>query len=125
MDIKIPYGKTHLKTYIDDKRIAGVIEPLFLNADDALTAKDRVKNALVHPIASERLSCLAGDKRKVLIITSDHTRPVPSKIAMHLLLEEIRNKNEAVEIKNIIATGLHRVTTKQEMIEKFGQAIVE
>ena len=65
------------------------------------------------------------DAGKVLIITSDHTRPVPSKITMPLLLDEIRSMNPDVEIKILIATGFHRLTTTEEMINKFGRELVE
>lgn len=61
----------------------------------------------------------------MVIITSDHTRPVPSKITMPILLQRIRNVNPNINIKILIATGFHRATTREEMINKFGQTIVD
>lgn len=60
----------------------------------------------------------------MVIITSDHTRPVPSKITMPILLRRIREVNPAIDITILVATGFHRPTTKEEMIDKFGPDIV-
>ncbi|MBT7121638.1 MAG: nickel-dependent lactate racemase, partial [Clostridia bacterium] len=75
--------------------------------------------------ASERLCNLARGKRSVLIITSDHTRPVPSRITMPLLLSEVRKHNPDIAVKILIATGFHRATTPGEMRERFGETICE
>ena len=61
----------------------------------------------------------------MVIITSDHTRPVPSKVTMPILLKRIRSANPDIDIKILIATGFHRPTTREEMIHKFGRDIVE
>ena len=47
-----------------------------------------VKNALENPIGSVKLSELAKGKQNIVIIASDHTRPVPRKIIMPLMLAE-------------------------------------
>jgi nickel-dependent lactate racemase len=63
-------------------------------------------------------------KKDMVIITSDHTRPVPSKITLPILLKRIRRVNPSIDIKILIATGFHRPTTREEMIDKFGEEIV-
>ncbi len=60
-----------------------------------------------------------------MIITSDHTRPVPSSITLPLLLREIRTENTDVNIKILIATGLHRPMTQDEMEDKFGANLIK
>src|SRR5699024_1852744 len=82
-----------------------------------------VQRALCRPAAGERLCVLASKARRVLLITSDHTRPVPSRITLALLLREIRKGNPAADITILIATGMHRATTKEEMRRKFGEQI--
>lgn len=64
-------------------------------------------------------------KKDVVIIASDHTRPVPSKIIMPLMLEEIRKGNPDADITILIATGCHRETAKEELVQKFGKDIVD
>lgn len=67
---------------------------------------------------------LQKSKKNVVVIAGDHTRPVPSKIIMPAMLKEIRMGNPDADITIIIATGCHRGTTKEELIDKFGEDIV-
>jgi nickel-dependent lactate racemase len=64
-------------------------------------------------------------KKNVVIIASDHTRPVPSKVIIPPMLKEIREASPDAKITILIATGCHRGTTKEELISKFGEEIVE
>ena len=89
------------------------------------TCDQIVQEALDGPIKAERLCEMARDKKRILLVTSDHTRPMPSGITLPLLLGEIRKYNKNPEIKILIATGCHRPTTREEMIDKFGQEIVD
>ena len=78
-----------------------------------------------NPIGSDRLEDLAKGKENVVIITSDHTRPVPSRIIMPVILERLRKGNPNIKIKILVATGFHRESTKEELIFKLGKEIVE
>ena len=84
-----------------------------------------VENAMKNPIGTDRLENLAKEKDKVCLIASDHTRPVPSKVIVPLMLKAIRKGNPNADITILIATGLHRTTTKDELIAKFGEEIVK
>ena len=84
-----------------------------------------VLDALEHPVDSPRLRTLAEGKRNIVIVTSDHTRAVPSKITLPLLLKEIRSGNPDADITILIATGLHRPTTEEEQRRMFGDEIVD
>lgn len=50
--------------------------------------------------------------------------PVPSRLIIPLMLEEIKRGNPDAEITILIATGCHRETTRNELTEKFGEEIV-
>jgi len=67
---------------------------------------------------------MAEGKNKVVIIASDHTRPVPSKVIIPLMLAEIRKGNPDADITILISTGCHRATTKEELESKFGSEIM-
>ena len=84
-----------------------------------------MQEALEHPIGTPRLCDMAIDKKKVVVISSDHTRPVPSRIIMPLILKEIRRGNPDADITILISTGLHRETTREELESKFGPEITE
>lgn len=90
-----------------------------------LTESELVRNALEYPIESPLLRNLAKHKKSVVIVSSDHTRPVPSHITLPLLLGEIRSGNPRVNITILVATGMHRMTNKDELRTKFGDEIVK
>lgn len=123
-EILFPYGKEKLSYKFDDKELSAVLTSSIEEYKPQLDETALVKKALEEPIGSSKLSELAKGKNKIVIIASDHTRPVPSKIIMPLMLEEIRKGNPQADITILIATGCHRGTTKEELISKFGEEIV-
>lgn len=126
INIKIPYSTEYRELTIESRRIKAILNTRANEYEvERHTQEHIVQKAFENPINSESLGYMAKDAGKVLIITSDHTRPVPSKITMPLLLDEIRSMNPDVEIKILIATGFHRLTTTEEMINKFGRELVE
>lgn len=67
---------------------------------------------------------LAKGKEKIVVVSSDHTRPVPSNITISLILEEIRQGNPKADITILVATGYHRISTKEELKDKYGEEII-
>lgn len=122
--VKIPYSKGFIEAQFDDARLVGVLESKAHHYKPEAGEQELVKKALENPIASPRLRDLVKGKNKIVIIASDHTRPVPSKIMAPIMLEEIRSGNPEADITFLIATGFHRPTTKEELIGKFGEKVV-
>ena len=122
--IKIPYGREIIKLEIEPEHLKAVLEPES-KAAAKKAEEDIVRQALAEPIESARLADLAAKAKRVLVITSDHTRPLPSKITMPLLLEEIRSRNPGIQIKILVATGFHRLTRPEELIARFGKILCE
>ena len=125
MELHFPYGKETLSIDIDDKNLKGVLVSSLHDYKSQKSPKDLVEEALMNPIGSERLSKLSEGKKKVVLICSDHTRPVPSKVIGPPMLREIRKGNPDAEVTIVISTGCHRATTREELIAKFGEEIVE
>lgn len=123
MLIQLPYGYSFLEVEIPEERLAGILTTQPYNPEK--TGSDLVKAALDNPIASHRLRELAANSNKIVIITSDHTRPLPSKETLPLILQEIREGNPKADITILIATGLHRAPTIEELHLKFGSQVVE
>ena len=91
-------------------------------------------NALSHPIGTPRLEEIIGKKGTprnltAAIAISDSTRPVPYReeegILMPLLriLDEAGMKNENIRL--IVATGMHRPSTREEKVNMLGEWIVD
>ena len=119
--IRFPYGKDYLE-YIP----ASPCTVLTSSVEEYVPEKggaQLVLDALENPVESPRLSDLAAGKKKVVLIASDHTRPVPSRIIVPAMLAEIRRGNPEAQITILIATGCHRGTTREELIAKFGEEI--
>ncbi|MDY4051925.1 MAG: nickel-dependent lactate racemase [Bacilli bacterium] len=121
---KLPYYKGYLECDIPDEEVRGVLVSKTEEYVPTLSETDLVKEALNNPIGTPSLSVLSQGKKHIVIISSDHTRPVPSYITMPLLLEEIRKNNKDVRITILIATGMHRPTTHEELVNKYGEKIV-
>ena len=124
MNISIPYGRSHLRAELPEERVKAVLRSRLEEYTPALGERELVEAALAEPIGSETLEELASGKQNIVLIASDHTRPVPSKVLVPPMLEAIRRGNPQAEITILIATGCHRGTTKEELVEKFGPEIV-
>lgn len=123
--VKLPYNKRTLEVEIPDKNLSAVLESKAGDYKTELTESEIVEKALDNPIGSPKLEELVKGKKNMVIISSDHTRPVPSKIIMPILLRRIRAVNPKIDIKILIATGFHRPTTHEELVNKFGEEIVK
>ena len=121
----IPYYTSSLPLHVEDKNLKAVLNSRTDTYDAGKSEADLVREALAHPIGTPRLRELARGRQKVVLVTSDHTRAVPSKLTLPILLEEIRAGNPDAEITILIATGLHRPTTEEEQRRMFGDAIVD
>ena len=75
----LPYGKSFVSIEIADGHLAGVLRSGIHEYKPAKSAVELVRESIENPIGSPRLRDLAAGKRKVTIIASDHTRPVPSR----------------------------------------------
>ena len=122
--IPIPYYTSTLNLHVDEENLKAVLTAKMHGFHAEKSQEQLVLDALEHPVDSPRLRELAKDKQKIVIVTSDHTRAVPSKITLPLLLKEIRSGNPQADITILIATGLHRPTTEEEQRRMFGDEIV-
>ena len=125
MDIKLPYGRDYLTANIPEDRLGGIISNKLDQFVPQKSQDELVIDAIEHPISSSRLLDLAKGKDNIVIIASDHTRPVPSKVIIPHMIDEIYSGNPNANIKILIATGCHRGTTKEELVNKLGKDITD
>ena len=124
--ISIPYYKSYLTLEVSEANLKAVIatkqhKPSSSPADEATIVKASLKN----PIGSPELHVLAKDKKRIVLITSDHTRAMPSHVTLPILLKEIREGNPDADVTILVATGLHRLTTEEELRKMFSDVIVD
>ena len=123
-EVKFPYGRETLSLNIPDDRYAGTLVSRMHDYVAPKRPEELVKDAMADPIGTPRLSVMAEGRKKVVLIASDHTRPVPSKCIVPQMLAEIREGSPDADITILISTGCHRETTKEELVNKFGPEIV-
>lgn len=81
-------------------------------------------DALDHPIGCEPLVKLAAGKRTAAISVCDITRPAPNSVTLPPLLGRLHAAGIAVEdVTILIATGLHREATREELDTILGPEI--
>ena len=75
----VPYDKGQMKIKLKDKNLAGVLEERQSDYKTTLSENEILEQSLNNPIGSTSLEELAKGKKNLVIISSDHTRPVPLK----------------------------------------------
>ncbi|MDK6786117.1 nickel-dependent lactate racemase, partial [Enterococcus faecalis] len=125
VEINLPYDKKMITARIPDKNFIGLLESKAEHFSNPYTEKETVEKSLDNPIGSLPLEELAKGKKDIVLISSDHTRPVPSHIITPIILRRIRSVNKTARIRILVATGFHRPSTREELINKYGKEIVE
>ena len=124
-EVLFPYGKEKISYQFADETLETVLTSQIGEYKPECSQHQLVERAMSAPLGSASLAELAKGKENIVIIASDHTRPVPSKLIIPPMLRQIREGNPNAKITILIATGCHRGTTKDELVAKFGTEIVE
>lgn len=113
MEIKLGYGKEKVHVDVPERNYCEVLKPN--KVEIRLTGFDEVNRALKNPIGSKRLCDIVKKDESVCIITSDITRPMPSKIVVPAVLDELHEAGaEDKDITVVFALGNHRAHTEEE-----------
>ncbi len=122
MDFKYGFGKGYKEFSIDDSNV--LMEVRQNNVEVNCDGEDEVIRALQNPIGSQRLFDIVKPGEKVVIITSDITRPMPSKTVLPPLLEELCQKGVSLsDVTIVFALGSHRSHTEEEMKYLVGEDV--
>jgi len=120
--VELPYGHGMLKTTVPGANLQGVLLP----KQSAATVDEAalLREALAHPIGTPRLREMVRSGQKVVIVTSDLTRPCPSERLLPPVLDELAAGGVSdTDITVVMALGLHRPMTEAEMRAAVGPAV--
>jgi nickel-dependent lactate racemase len=122
MKTQFAFGKNGIEVSVPDGFACRVIRSRSGAAlKDGAAALDA---ALDHPIGSEPLAELAVGKKTAAISVCDITRPAPNRITLPPLLNRLHGAGIPVDgIAILIATGLHRGATEDEVRQIVGPEI--
>jgi nickel-dependent lactate racemase len=122
MPIRLAFGRGNL-----DLELPGGYNWRVLEARSAEALRDAhaaIGEALDRPIAGPSLEQLARGKRSAIVSVCDITRPVPYPVLLPPLLECLERAGVPPAATTIIiATGLHRAATQDEITEILSPAV--
>lgn len=122
MEFKYGFCKGYKEFSIDDKNV--LMEIRQNSVEIGLTGAREVRRALDHPIGSKRLNEIVEPGESVVIVTSDITRPMPSKVVLPEIIEELLKAGvEYKDITVVFALGSHRKHTEDEMKYLAGEEV--
>jgi nickel-dependent lactate racemase len=120
MEINLAYGKKGKIIHLNDEYNVDVIEPLFI--ESLKSPEEKIRDSIRKPYNAIPLKDWILPNESVGIVFSDITRPVPLKIILPIILDEI-SRIDNINITLFNATGTHRENTDEEMREMLGDAI--
>jgi nickel-dependent lactate racemase len=124
MQVHLEYGRTGLDVELPDRN---VVKCLGYRPASPLAEPERaVRSSLLHPTDSLPLAELARGRTSACIVICDVTRPVPNAVLLPPILATLEEAGMARDrITILVATGLHRPNSRDELIEMVGLPIVE
>ncbi len=115
------FGKGTMSFEVPGKNYMGTLK----TSEDGQVEFDEqgeVLRAITNPIDSEPLCEIVCKGKKVVIVTSDITRPLPTYKIMPTLLDQLYSAGVKKEdITLVFALGAHREHTKEEMLKLAGE----
>ncbi len=123
-ECELPFDHKTLHLELEDKNFAGVMEGHQNEFKTTKSQEELVEESLANPYGSPSLEELCAGKKDIVIISSDHTRPVPSRVTMPILLHHIHSAAPEARVRILVATGMHRPSTHEELVNKYGEEIV-
>jgi lactate racemase len=110
----MPYGRHILDVAVPAANLQAILLPV--KQAEPGDEQALLRTALAQPIGSPRLRDLARPGQKVVIVTSDLTRPCPSDRMLPPVLEELAAAGVPDrDVTIVIALGIHRPMTEGEM----------
>jgi len=99
---------------VPEKNLLGVLRANGVTPPDS--EETEIRRALAEPIGAPRLSQIVKPGKRIAVITSDITRPMPTYKVMPVLLDELYAAGVKKEdITLVFALGSHRKHTPEEM----------
>jgi nickel-dependent lactate racemase len=121
--MKFDYGKDGIEIKINPKWNVTILKPLEQQSID--NPIKEIKESINNPIGCLPLKEIVNKKRNlktVCIVSSDFTRPVPSSLILEALIDELNAYGiNDDQIIIMIATGLHRPSSEDEMQSILGE----
>jgi nickel-dependent lactate racemase len=104
MRIDVPYGLASMKLELSDDRTIDIVSPKQTPPDE-----NSIATSLSHPHKFSDLASFLLERKRVLVVINDHTRPTPTSSVLRTL--DLKGK----EVTTIVASGAHRAPSQREL----------
>ena len=122
MEFKIKYFKDYVPFHVGDEHHPIELNPRECPAVESEEAE--VRRALENPIDSPKLREIVHPGEKIVIVTSDVTRPMPSWVVVPCVLDELEKAGvEDKDVTVVFGLGSHRKQTEEEMKRLVGEDV--
>jgi nickel-dependent lactate racemase len=115
VEVNVPYGQESYLVKLPQKNFAGTLR--VNDVELKKTEEETLNDALKRPVNSKSFSDFLSDASDVLVIVNDATRPTPTS----RILDTVAPYFDGINAKFIVATGIHRAPTDEEMEFIFGK----
>lgn len=113
MKLELGIGQRTQSVEIPDQNLTDVLTPNPMKYERM--GEEEVRYALEHPIGSKKLREIVKPDEKIVLVTSDVSRPMPTYTVMPALLDELYAAGVKKEdITLVFALGSHRKQTEEE-----------
>ncbi len=122
MRVRLEYARTGLEVELPDKHVVRTLA--YKDAAPLVDPAAALKAVLAQPTGTPPLATLARDRHDACIAICDITRPVPNKLMLRPILATLEQAGiPRDKITILIATGLHRESRPNELVEMVGEEI--
>lgn len=123
MKIQLAYGRNGLEIEVPERNLQKVMT--LQGAPPVEHPEAYLAEALKRPIGAPPLTAIARNAKSACIVISDITRPVPNKVLLPPILRALAASGVPSErVTILVATGLHRPSTREELEAMVGPDIL-
>ena len=122
MRIRVAYGRSGAEVDVPEKNLEAV---LVMNETAPVADPPGALSRLLQaPMGGRPLAEIARGARTACIVVCDITRPVPNRVILPPVLAELERAGVSRDnVTILIATGLHRPSTQDEIVTMLGEEI--
>ncbi len=118
--IKVPYGAGCQCAELPDGIPVQVVDPVCEPVKESV--EELIRQALDHPIGSQKLEEMVKGDDRILILVNDQTRPGPNREMAEAIVERLGKAGiPDGQIEIMIATGTHRAPMEEELRSLIGE----
>jgi len=124
MKVLLGYHKEKVEVYIPDDNLRGILKPK--KPTGSLSEQDILLQALTHPLGAPLLGEIVKPGEKVVIVTSDITRPMPTAMVLPMVVDTLNQARvDDKDITVVFGLGIHRKHAAEEHAMLAGQELYD